>query len=208
MKGTCMDIKLFKNDLPNEFFCNIKSVAIDTETMGLCPYRDRLCLAQFCKGDNISYLVQFNCFDKSPNICKLLMDKSIIKIFHFARFDIMMLYKYLGIMVENIYCTKIASKLVRTYTDKHSLKDLCKSLLNIDLAKTETCTDWGNPNLTEEQLKYASEDVIYLHKLKEKLDTLLERESRAEICQKCFSFLPTRVYFDLATNQEYDIFKH
>lgn len=203
-----MDIKLFKNDLPEEFLNNIQSVAIDTEAMGLCPYRDRLCLAQFCKGDNISYLVQFDCFCKSYNICKLLTNKNVIKIFHFARFDVMMLYKYLGVMTENIYCTKIASRLVRTYTDKHSLKELCKSLLNIELAKTETCTDWGNLNLTEEQLKYAGEDVVYLHKLKEKLDILLNRENRTEVAQKCFDFLSTRIYFDLIVSPEYDIFKH
>ena len=201
-------IILCKNDLPDDFLDDCTSVAIDTEAMGLCPYRDRLCLAQFCKGDDISYLVQFRQFDKASNICKLLTNNNIVKIFHFARFDVMMLYKYLGVMTQNIYCTKIASKLVRTYTDKHSLKDLCKSLLNIELAKTETCTDWGAEEFTVAQLGYAKEDVIYLHKLKEKLDILLLREKRQPLAQNCFDFLPSRIILDLTVNQEYDIFKH
>lgn len=201
-------IVLCKNDLPNDFLIGCTSVAIDTEAMGLCPYRDRLCTAQFCKGDNISYLVQFTQFNSALNIRTLLENNNIVKIFHFARFDVTMIYRYLRIMVHNIYCTKIASKLVRTYTDKHSLKDLCQSLLNIDLTKTETCTDWGAAELTNAQLEYAREDVIYLHRLKEKLDVLLLRENRTELAQNCFRFLPSRVILDLMVNQEYDIFKH
>ena len=202
------NILLFKNDLPEEFLDNITEVAIDTETMGLCPHRDRLCLAQFCKGDNTSYIVQFNSYTEVNNIKKVLQNKDIIKIFHYARFDIMMLYKYLGVMTNNIYCTKIASKLVRTYTDRHSLKDLCKELLGIELSKEETCTDWGNTKLNEKQLIYAAKDVLYLHQIKQKLDVLLKRENRIDIAKSCFEYLPTRVLFDLMISNDYDIFAH
>ena len=202
-----MKVLKFKNDLPESFFENIKEVAIDTEAMGLCPYRDRLCLAQFTKGDNIVYLVQFTEFDRAKNI-KELLNSNIVKIFHFARFDVTMLFKYLGVMTNNIFCTKIASKLVRTYTDKHSLKDLCKDLLNVEISKEETCTDWGAEILSEGQLNYAASDVIYLHKLKKQLDILLKRENRIEIAQACFNYLPVRIYFDLTINAQYDIFEH
>ena len=201
-------ILVFKNDLPNEFISNISEVAIDTETMGLCPHRDRLCIAQFCKGDNISYIVQFNNYDEANNIKYILLNDKITKIFHYARFDVMMLYKYLGVMTKNIYCTKIASKLVRTYTDKHSLKDLCYELLGIEISKNETCTDWGSNELTQEQLSYAASDVLYLHQIKNKLDTLLQRENRVNIAKSCFEYLPTRVLFDLMINNSYDIFAH
>lgn len=202
------NILLFKNDLPEEFLDNITEVAIDTETMGLCPHRDRLCLAQFCKGDSTSYIVQFNSYTEANNIRKLLQNKDIIKIFHYARFDVMMLYKYLSVMTNNIYCTKIASKLVRTYTDRHSLKDLCKELLGIELSKEETCTDWGNTKLNEKQLIYAAKDVLYLHQIKQKLDVLLKRENRIDIAKSCFEYLPTRVLFDLMISNDYDIFAH
>lgn len=202
------NILLFKNDLPEEFLDNITEVAIDTETMGLCPHRDRLCLAQFCKGDSTSYIVQFNSYIEANNIKKILQNKDIIKIFHYARFDIMMLYKYLSVMTNNIYCTKIASKLVRTYTDRHSLKDLCKELLGIELSKEETCTDWGNTKLNEKQLIYAAKDVLYLHQIKQKLDVLLKRENRIDIAKSCFEYLPTRVLFDLMISNDYDIFAH
>lgn len=201
-------ILLFKNDLPNEFLDNINEVAIDTETMGLCPHRDRLCIAQFCKGNDISYIVQFNTYDKSDNIKYILQNKNIVKIFHYARFDVMMLYKYLGVMTNNIYCTKIASKLVRTYTDKHSLKDLCYELLGIEISKNETCTDWGINELSKEQLLYAASDVLYLHKIKNKLNILLQRENRVNIAKSCFEYLPTRVLFDLMIDNNYDIFAH
>ncbi len=202
------EILTFYNDLPNEFLNNINEVAIDTEAMGLCPHRDRLCIAQFSKGDNISYIVQFNNYDSSDNIKSVLQNKNITKIFHYARFDVMMLYKYLGVMTNNIYCTKIASKLVRTYTDKHSLKDLCNALLGVEISKNETCTDWGSITLSKEQLLYAATDVLYLNKLKNKLDILLERENRIEIAKSCFDYLQTRVLFDLMVDNNYDIFAH
>lgn len=201
-------IIIFKNDLPKEFLDNINEVAVDTETMGLCPHRDRLCIAQFCKGDNISYIVQFNNYNKSDNIKYILQNKNITKIFHYARFDVMMLYKYLGVMTNNIYCTKIASKLVRTYTDKHSLKDLCSTLLGIEISKEQTCTDWGSSELSKEQLLYAATDVLYLHQIKNKLNILLERENRINIARSCFEYLPTRVLFDLMIDSNYDIFAH
>ena len=201
-------IYTFCNDLPDSFIQNITSVAIDTETMGLLPYRDRLCLAQFSKGDGDAYLVKFNNYNLAKNIKYLLADNQILKIFHYARFDIMMLYKYLEVMTQNIYCTKIASKLVRTYTSKHSLLNLCKDLLNIEISKEETCTDWGAKELTTEQKEYAANDVLYLHRIKEKLDEMLVRENRVELANSCFEFLKTRVILDLLTNEQYDIFAH
>lgn len=201
-------IYTFCNDLPDSFIQNITSVAIDTETMGLLPYRDRLCLAQFSKGDGDAYLVEFNNYDLAKNIKYLLADNQILKIFHYARFDIMMLYKYLEVMTQNIFCTKIASKLVRTYTSKHSLLNLCKDLLNIEISKEETCTDWGVKELTTEQKEYAANDVLYLHRIKEKLDEMLIRENRVELANSCFEFLKTRVILDLLTNEQYDIFAH
>lgn len=205
-----MQIKLYQNDLPSDILqSEIQSVAIDTEAMGLMPYRDRLCLAQFVFPKvSTCYIVQFTQYNQSPNIKSLLSNSKIMKIFHFARFDITMFYRYLNIMTINIYCTKIASKLARTYTDRHSLKDLCLELLHIDLPKTETCTDWGNDQLTQEQLEYAAEDVTYLHVLKEKLDIMLNRENKIDIAKACFDFLPTRILFDLTIGQNYDIFAH
>ncbi|MDR3031272.1 MAG: ribonuclease D [Holosporales bacterium] len=187
---------------------NLTSVAMDTETMGLLPYRDRLCLAQFSIGNGDCHLVQFERYNKSQNIEKILINKNILKIFHYGRFDIMVLYKYLGIMAKNVYCTKIASKLVRTYASSHSLLELCKDLLKVEISKEQTCSDWGNPDLTEEQKKYAATDVLYLHKIKQKLDVMLEREKRSEIAQKCFDFLETRVILDLMVGETYDIFSH
>lgn len=201
-------IHTFCDDLPSDFLDNTTSVAIDTETMGLLPYRDRLCLAQFSKGDGNAYLVKFNDYDNAKNIKYLLTNDKVLKIFHYARFDIMMLYKYLGVMTENIYCTKIASKLVRTYTSKHSLLNLCKDLLNVEISKEETCTDWGANELTFEQKEYAANDVLYLHKIKEKLDEMLIRENRVDLANSCFEFLKTRVMLDLLTNEQYDIFSH
>ena len=202
------EISVFKNDLPEDFLDNINDVAVDTEAMGLCPHRDRLCLAQFSKGKSKSYIVQFDCYDKANNIKLLLTNWNITKIFHYARFDVMMFYKYLGIVTQNIYCTKIASKLVRTYTDKHSLKDLCYELLGIEISKTETCTDWGSAYLSEAQLQYAAIDVLYLHQLKQVLDDLLKRENREDVAKACFQYLPTRVMFDLMISYDYDIFAH
>ena len=202
-------IFFYKNDLSDEFLQAMKtSVAIDTETMGLMPYRDRLCLAQFSLGDGNAHLVQFNDYSKTKNIRRLLSDAKILKIFHYARFDMMMLYKYLGVMTKNVYCTKIASKLSRTYAQKHSLLDLCKEVLDIEISKEQTCTDWGSESLTEEQKEYAANDVLYLHRLKEKLDEMLKREGRLELAKSCFNFLETRIQLDLMAGENYDIFAH
>ena len=202
-------IYLYKNDLPDDFIKSVKtSVAIDTETMGLMPHRDRLCLAQFSIGDGNAHLVQFNNYANSKNICEILGNEKIVKIFHYARFDVMMLYKYLGCMTKSIYCTKIASKMSRTYAQKHSLLDLCKEILGIEISKEQTCTDWGSENLSEEQKEYAANDVLYLHQLKDKLDILLQREGRFELAQNCFDFLATRVKLDLMAGENYDIFSH
>lgn len=202
-------IYLHRDDLPDDFVRLVRtSVAIDTETMGLMPHRDRLCLAQFSSGDGSAYLVQFFDYSKARNIMRLLSDAKVLKIFHYARFDVMMLYKYLGVMAKNIYCTKIASKLSRTYAPKHGLLDLCKEVLGVEISKEQTCTDWGKQNLTEEQKEYASNDVLYLHQLKEKLDGLLKREGRFELAQNCFDFLETRVQLDLMAGENYDIFAH
>ena len=203
-----MTIKLYKNDLPLEFIESKKSFAIDTETMGLCPYRDRLCLAQFADEYGEVAFVQFDTFDKAKNIQKILEDNSILKIFHYARFDMMMIFKYLGFMTTNVYCTKIASKLSRTYTQKHSLLELCKELLNIEISKEQTCTDWGKQDLTEEQKQYAANDVLYLHKIKDILDSMLVRENRLDIAKACFYFLSTRIKLDLMVGENYDIFSH
>jgi ribonuclease D len=204
-----VEIKLYKNDLPEGFLESLRgSVAIDTETMGLSPYRDRLCLVQFSLGNEECHLVQYDDFSKALNIKRLLADESILKIFHYARFDVMMLFKYLEVMTKNIYCTKIASKLVRTYASSHSLLELCRDLLRCEISKEQTCSDWGNAELTNEQKQYAATDVLYLHKLKEKLDVMLKREGREEIAQACFDFLQTRVKLDLTAGENYDIFSH
>jgi len=202
------NIKLYKNDLP----INIKfkgSIAIDTETMGLNINNDRLCLIQISDANNNSYIVQFlkNCYD-APNLKKILNDKNILKIFHYARFDIAVIKKNLGIMCKPIYCTKIASKLARTFTDRHGLKDLCKDLLKVDLNKQSQTSDWGNDILTEKQLDYAANDVLYLHEIKNKLDKILVREGKQPLAKSCFEFLSTRAEFDLLGWQDKDIFEH
>ncbi len=202
-------IYFHKDDLPDDFMKLAKiSVAIDTETMGLMPHRDRLCLAQFSLGDGDAYLVQFSDYSKAHNIKTLISDSGLLKIFHYARFDMMMLYKYLGVMPKNVYCTKIASKLSRTYASKHGLLDLCKEILGIEISKEQTCTDWGSDNLSDEQKEYAANDVLYLHQLKEKLDEMLDREGRFELAQSCFDFLETRAKLDLMAGENYDIFAH
>ncbi|MDR2074675.1 MAG: ribonuclease D [Holosporales bacterium] len=203
-----MKVILHKNDIPAEFLKKTVSVAVDTETMGLNPYRDRLCLVQLSKGDGVCHLVQMESFNKSKNLKDLLENNKILKIFHYARFDMMMLYKYLGVMTKNIYCTKIASKLARTYTDRHNLKGLCEDLLKVEITKAQTCTDWGAQNLTKEQKEYAATDVLHLHDLKRELDVILVREQRQNIAQKCFDFLEIRVIFDLMCGEMYDIFSH
>lgn len=203
-----MKIKLHKNDLPDGLNLG-PIVAIDSETLGLNPIRDRLCLVQLSSGDGTAHMVQFtdSKYD-APNLKKLLTDPAVTKLFHYARFDVAMFRRYLGVMTTPIYCTKIASKLVRTYTDKHGLKDLVKELLGTDLSKEQQSSDWGAPELSERQLSYAANDVAYLHRLKEALDTMLAREGRSEFAKACFGFLPTRAELDLAGWPDTDIFAH
>ena len=203
-----MKIKLHKSDLPDGLDLG-PIVAIDSETLGLNPRRDRLCLAQLSAGDGVCHAVQFDAgrYD-APNLRRLLSDPATLKLFHFARFDMTMFRHWLGTVTAPVYCTKIASKLVRTYTDKHGLKDLVKELLAIDLSKEQQCSDWGAPDLTERQLAYAANDVAYLHRVKDALDVMLAREGRAALAQACFAFLPARVELDLAGWPEVDIFEH
>lgn len=199
---------LHKGDLPAEIKFT-GSIAIDTEAMGLNNKRDKLCLVQISSGDGDAHLVQLdrNSYN-APNLKKLLSDKNIEKIFHFARFDVAILHQYLGVWTAPIYCTKIASRLVRTYTDSHGLKDLCQELLNKKISKQQQSSDWGASELSADQIEYAASDVYYLHELKEKLDFMLKREGRLEIAQKCFDFLPARAELDLAGWPEEDIFSH
>ncbi|MCV3769309.1 MAG: ribonuclease D [Wolbachia pipientis] len=204
-----MKIFLYENDLPASLIPdNVKFIAVDTEAMGLFHSRDRLCLVQLSFNDGSAHLIRFrNCY-AAPNLKKILGDESITKIFHFARFDVSIIRYYLGIWALPCYCTKIASRLVRTYTDNHSLKELCSELLDIKLNKQPQSSDWGSENLTDKQKKYAASDIFYLHKIKEKLDLMLERENRKELAQKCFEFLPTRVQLDLMGWGDMDIFNY
>lgn len=204
-----MTIYLYKNDFPPEVNFG-DSVAIDTETMGLKPYRDRLCLVQISGGDGEAHLIQFdkNSDYNAPRLKALLSDKSVTKIYHYARFDVDVLERYIGVADGPIFCTKIASKLVRTFTDRHGLKELCRELLSIDLSKQQQSSYWGAPDLTEEQKKYAASDVLYLHAIKDKLESMLKREGRLELAQECFKFLPTRVRLDRYGWDEPDIFQH
>lgn len=199
---------LHKNDLPNEIKF-AKSVAIDSETMGLNIIRDRLCVVQISDGNGDAHLVQFEPgkYD-APNLRKILADENIQKIFHFARFDMAALQFYLKVEMKNVYCTKIASKLVRTYTDAHGLKSLCDELLGVDLSKKQQSSDWGNAIINEKQVDYAASDVLHLHKLKLRLDEMLKRENRTEIFDACIKFLPTRVKLDLQGFGSGDIFSH
>ncbi len=203
-----MTITLHKGDLsPDITFSG--TVAIDTETLGLNPHRDRLCLVQLSSGDGNAHLVQIDAEQKdAPNLVKLLEDKSIIKIFHFARFDVAMLKKGLNADVSPVYCTKIASKLVRTYTDRHGLKDLSRELLNIDLSKQQQSSNWGADHLSEAQLEYAASDVYHLHELMGKLNQMLEKTNRVALAEKCFEFIPTRCALDLEGWDNIDIFAH
>ncbi len=203
-----MTIRLHRGDLPH--LNNYKgSVAIDTETMGLDHSRDRLCVVQLSPGDGSADVVQIAAGQKdAPNLKKLLADPSILKIFHFARFDLGSLYKAFGVMPTPVYCTKIASRLVRTYTDKHGLKDLVRELTGADLSKQQQSSDWGGDKLSDAQIAYAASDVLYLHELKAKLDIMLAREGRMELAAACFGFLPDRVRLDLAGWSEQDIFAH
>jgi ribonuclease D len=204
-----MTVSLHINDLPAGLrFAN--SIAIDTETLGLNPHRDRLCLVQISAGDGNAHLVKFEKgrYD-APNLKALLADRNVLKIFHFGRFDIAVLRLYLGISAEPAYCTKIAAKLTRTFTDRNGLRDLCRELLGVEISKQQQTSDWGQPELTQEQLNYAASDVLHLHALKYKLDELLLREGRTELAQACFAFLPFRAELDLKGWYEgSDVFNH
>ena len=200
---------LYQGDIPTNIeFAD--SVAIDTEAMGLKNSRDRLCLVQISSGDNKSHLIQLGAeFGYSaPNLKSLLKDNSILKIFHYARFDLAIIKKYLGVLPKKIYCTKIASKLARTYTDKHGLRELCKELLNIEISKQQQSSYWGGSKLSKSQIKYASNDVLYLHQIKKELDLILDREKRAHLLSPILKFLPTRVKMDLKGCDNMDIFSH
>jgi ribonuclease D len=203
-----MKIHLHKGDLPAGLDLG-KLVAIDTETLGLNPNRDRLCLAQLSAGDNVCHAVQFSAGQyAAPNLKKLLADPSVTKLFHFARFDLAMFRRYLEVDCKPVYCTKIASKLVRTYTDRHGLKDLVREVLGVELSKEQQSSDWGASELSEKQLAYAANDVAYLHQLKSVLDAMLARENRSHLARACFDFLPTRAELDLKGWEETDIFAH
>ena len=203
-----MAINLHRGDLPADVSFG-PIVAIDTETMGLNPHRDRLCLVQLSAGDGDAHLVQMpKGAHKAPRLAALLADPKVLKLFHFGRFDIAVLEHALGAKCEPVYCTKIAAKLVRTFTDKYGLKDLCKELLGVDLSKQQQTSDWGAESLSDEQMTYAASDVLHLHALKAKLDVLLEREGRTELAQAAFGFLPTRARLDLAGWPDVDIFEH
>lgn len=203
-----MSIQLHDGDLPADLDFG-DCVAVDSETMGLNPVRDRLCLIQLSAGDGISHLVQFrNRNYDAPNLKRLLTDPAVTKLFHFARFDLAAIRAYLGVDCAPVYCTKIASKLVRTFTDRHSLKDLCRDLLGVELSKQQQSSDWGAEELTYEQLTYAASDVLYLHELRRRLDAMLIRENRMALAESCFRFLPTRAALDLGGWDEPDIFAH
>ncbi|WP_310618558.1 ribonuclease D [Flexibacterium corallicola] len=205
-----MTIRFHRNDLPDlSNYQNAKAVAVDTETLGLNPHRDRLCVVQLSNGDGNADVVQISKGQMgAPNLKELFSDPSKPKIFHFARFDVAILSKYLGIDVNPVWCTKIASKLVRTYTDRHGLKDITRELLSVDMSKQQQSSDWAADTLSEAQLAYAASDVLHLHKLKEKLEFMLRREGREEIALSCFDFLPTRAKLDLEGWPETDIFAH
>jgi ribonuclease D len=199
---------LYKGDLPNDLDLG-PVVAIDCETMGLHPHRDRLCVIQMSGGDGNAHLVQVEKGQtEAPNLCKMLTDPNVLKLFHFGRFDIAALQNAFGAVTEPVYCTKIASKLVRTYTDRHGLKNLLHELEGIDISKLQQSSDWGADTLTQAQIDYAASDVLYLHALRDKLNAMLEREGRMQIAQSCFDFLPTRAGLDLAGWPDIDIFAH
>ena len=204
-----MTITVYQGDLPDGLdFGN--AVAVDTETMGLRTHRDRLCVVQLSSGDGNAHLVQFQAgagYD-APNLKRLMEDPKVLKLFHFARFDLAALKKYVGARTASVYCTRTASKLVRTFTDRHGLKDLCRELIGVEISKQEQSSDWGAPKLTEAQQKYAASDVLYLHQLRAVLDGMLLREGRMALAQACFDFLPARADLDLAGWPEEDIFAH
>ena len=199
---------LYQNDLPDGLDLG-PIVAIDCETMGLNPHRDRLCVVQMSGGDGDAHLVQVaKGQTEAPNLCRMLADPDVLKLFHFGRFDIAALLNAFGTLTAPVYCTKIASKLVRTYTDRHGLKNLLDELLKVDISKFQQQSDWGAPQLSQGQIDYAASDVLYLHAMREKLNERLAREGRTDIAQACFDFLPTRARLDLAGWPEIDIFAH
>ena len=202
-----MNIRLHRGDLPNLSHYQIGSVAVDTETMGLEARRDRLCVVQLSPGDGSADVVQI-VPGAAPNLTKLLVDASILKIFHFARFDLAALQQGLGVMPSPVYCTKIASRIARTYTDKHGLKDLVRELLGVELSKQQQLSDWGADSLSDAQIAYAASDVLHLHALKQRLDVMLAREGRESLAEACFRFLPERARLDLAGWAAEDIFAH
>jgi ribonuclease D len=204
-----MTIRHHRGDLPNLDHYNVDAVAIDTETLGLKPHRDRLCVVQLSPGDGSADVVQIpNGKVSAPNLAKLLRDRKITKIFHFGRFDLAVLFHHVGAMPEPVFCTKIASRLTRTYTDRHGLKDICAELLDVQLSKVQQSSDWAAEKLTQAQLEYAASDVLYLHRLKAELEKRLVREGRTAMADACFKFLPTRAKLDLAGWEEEDIFAH
>ena len=199
---------LYKNDLPDDLDLGA-IVAIDCETMGLNPHRDRLCLVQLSGGDGNAHLVQITQDQtEAPNLTKLLADPEVLKLFHFGRFDLAVMYHRFGVLAAPVWCTKIASKLVRTYTDRHGLKNLLTEILNIDISKLQQSSDWGAADITAAQRDYAASDVLFLHQLRERLNFMLVREGRRDIAQACFDFLPHRAALDLAGWPEVDIFSH
>jgi ribonuclease D len=207
-KERFMNYHLYDGDLPDGYEAGT-AIAIDTETLGLNPHRDRLCLVQMSKGDGSADLVQIRRGQtRAPNLEAILTNPAITKLFHFGRFDIAILEKTFGVVTSPVYCTKIASRLARTSTDRHGLKDLCRELLGVDLSKQQQSSDWGAEKLSEAQIAYAASDVLHLHALREKLDGLLRREHRQDIAQACFDFLPMRAHLDLAGWPDIDIFAH
>lgn len=204
-----MTIRFHKNDLPDLSNYDVDAVAIDTETLGLKPHRDRLCVVQLSPGDGTADVVQIDAGQKkAPNLVALLKNRKVTKLFHYARFDLAVLYHSFGVMPEPVFCSKIASRLTRTYTDRHGLKDLCSELLGVSLSKAQQSSDWAAEELSPEQLEYAASDVLYLHQLREKLMERLEREKRTREAEACFRFLPTRAKLDLMGWEEADIFAH
>lgn len=199
---------LYKNDLPDNLDLG-SIVAIDCETMGLNPHRDRLCLVQMSSGDGHAHMVQIEPGQtEAPNLCKMLADPDVLKLFHYGRFDIAAMYNTFGTLAQPVYCTKIASKLVRTYTDRHGLKNLLDQLLKVDISKHQQMSDWGARDLSKAQLDYAASDVLYLHKLRDRLNEMLAREGRMTRAQSCYDFLPTRALLDIEGWPDVDIFSH
>lgn len=203
-----MSVNLHQYDLPADISFS-GALAVDTETLGLNLNRDRLCVVQLSAGDGDAHLVHFPTPDyDAPNLKRVLGDQGLTKIFHFARFDLAVIRRDLGVTCRPVYCTKVASRLVRTFTDRHGLRDLCRDLLEVEISKQQQSSDWGAPELTEAQIAYAASDVLYLHRLRETLEVMLAREGRSELAQACFDFLPWRAELDLAGWPEVDIFAH